>query len=346
MRGVFVLGMHRSGTSAAARLVNLLGVPTCVDADLLRTTRDNPRGYWESASMTAFNDRLLDALGCDWSCPVELAPGWERDESLAALRAEARELFPAIFPTEQWVWKDPRNCVTLAFWLACLEVEPVVVLVHRSPLEIAASLFARDDLESMYSLALWERYLRGCLSSIGGLPTLVTDYESVLSDPAGWSEGARAFLDGAGGTAGSIREEDARSFVEPALRHASFTADDLREAPSVSGSQLRLFEALEELRGAHDGFPGVPLPAETPSTEALLAVRRGARAGERALRDRYEELETYARDLGERFLELEEYARGLQQQHAALEEYTRGLREQHAALEEYARGLQARVGGT
>ena len=42
MRGVFVLGMHRSGTSAAARLVNLLGVPTCVEEDLLRTTRGQP----------------------------------------------------------------------------------------------------------------------------------------------------------------------------------------------------------------------------------------------------------------------------------------------------------------
>jgi hypothetical protein len=294
--------------------------------------------------MTAFNDRPLDALGCDWSCPVELVPGWEGDEALATLRAEAPALFSAVFPTEQWVWKDPRNCVTLAFWASCLDVQPVVVLVHRNPLEVAASLRARDDLEDVYSLALWERYLRECLGSIRGLPTFVTDYERLLSDPLGWSEAARAFLEGAGVTAGSIPEEDALSFVEPTLRHASFTADDLRNAPGVSGPRLRLFETLEELRGEHERFPEVELPTETPATEALLAVRRGARAAERALRGQYEELETYARDLGERFLELEEYARGLQQQHAALEEYTRGLREQHTALEEYVRGLQARVG--
>jgi hypothetical protein len=344
MKGVFVLGMHRSGTSAAARLVNLLGVPTCVEGDLLRMTDDNPRGYWESASMTAFNDRLLDALGCDWSCPVEVAPGWERDEALVALRAEAVDLFSTVFPTEQWVWKDPRNCVTFAFWASSLDVHPVVVLLNRNPLEIAESLRARDDLGALYSLALWERSLRACLASIAGLPTLVTDYDSLLSDPLGWSEGVRAFLAGAGVESGSLREEDARSFVEPALRHASFTADDLRAAPGISHPQLLLYDALEELRGAHDGLPEVPLPDETPTTEALLAVRRAARAGEHALRERYEELETYARDLGERFLELEEYARGLQQQHAALEEYARGLQQQHTTLEEYVRGLQARVG--
>jgi hypothetical protein len=223
-------------------------------------------------------------------------------------------------------------------------VQPVVVLVHRNPLEVAESLRARDGLEGVYSLALWERCLRACLGSIGGLPTLVTDYESLLSDTLGWSEGVRAFLEGAGVATGSIPEEDALSFVEPALRHASCTADDLRSTPGISGPQLRLFDALEALRGEHGRFPEVELPVETPSTEALLTVRRGARAAERALRGQYEELEAYARDLGERFLELEEYARGLQQQHAALEEYTRGLRKQHAALEEYVRGLQARVG--
>ena len=82
VKGVFVVGMHRSGTSAAARLVNLLGIPTCVEEDLLLTTADNPRGYWESATLTGLNDRLLDALGCDWTCPVELTAGWEADLAL------------------------------------------------------------------------------------------------------------------------------------------------------------------------------------------------------------------------------------------------------------------------
>ncbi len=217
--------------------------------------------------------------------------------------------------------------------------------MHRNPLEIAGSLRARDDLGGLYSLALWERYLRECLGSIGGLPTLVTDFESLVCDPLAWSEGVRAFLVGAGVATASIPEEDALSFVEPALRHASFTAEDLRSAPGVSDPQLRLFEGLEELRGEHGRLPEVELPAETPSTEALLAVRRGARAAEQALRGQYGELETYARDLGARFVELEEYARGLKQQYAALEEYARGLREQHDALEEYARGLHDRLDG-
>ena len=68
-RGVFVLGMHRSGTSAATRLINLLGIETCVASDLLPWARDNPRGHWESRSLNDFNDRILARLGCDWTLP-------------------------------------------------------------------------------------------------------------------------------------------------------------------------------------------------------------------------------------------------------------------------------------
>jgi hypothetical protein len=337
--------MHRSGTSAAARLVNLLGVPTCIDEDLLRTTEDNPRGYWESATLTAFNDRLLDLLEGAWSCPPALPPGWAEEHSLAGLRSEAARAFPTVFPTEEWVWKDPRNCVTLPFWKACLDVQPVVLLVHRNPLEIAESLRARDGFGPLYSLALWERSLRACLESIAGLPALVTDYASIVSEPLAWAETTRAFLAGAGLTTHPLRDEEVLGFVDPGLRHASFTTDDLRDGAELSEPQRALFEALEELRGAHEKVPEVTLPEETPTTEALLGERRLARTDERLVKRQYDELETYTRELGAHWVELEEYARGLQQQYAALEEYARGLQEQRAALEEYARDLQARLDG-
>jgi len=44
---VLILGMHRSGTSAAARAVNLLGVD--LGAPLLPPRDDNPVGCWELA---------------------------------------------------------------------------------------------------------------------------------------------------------------------------------------------------------------------------------------------------------------------------------------------------------
>ncbi len=275
-RGVFVLGMHRSGTSAATRLVNLLGVPTCTEDDLLPPTPDNPRGYWESASLTAFNDRLLATLGCDWSCPVRPPTGWDAGPSLQALRAEAAELFRTVFPTDQWVWKDPRTSITFSFWARCVEARPVVVVVYRNPLEVAASLGVRDLFGKAHSLALWERYVRRCFQASAGLPTLVTAYAELLADPVGWCTLARKFLRGSGVATSGSWEAGALDFVDRGLQSFRFANEDLDADPAVSTEQRRLFAVLESVRGAHAGFAVPALPPETASTELLLAHRRQA----------------------------------------------------------------------
>ena len=53
-RGVYVLGMHRSGTSAVTRVINLMGLQLGDATDLIRAG-DNPSGHWESARLTAVN---------------------------------------------------------------------------------------------------------------------------------------------------------------------------------------------------------------------------------------------------------------------------------------------------
>jgi hypothetical protein len=344
-RGVFVLGMHRSGTSAATRLVNLLGVPTCIEDDLLVGTDDNPRGYWESRSLTAFNDRIFAAFESDWSCPPVLAPGWEADSALGELRAEAADLHARICPSDQWVWKDPRNSLTLPFWLDRLDVEPVLVLVHRNPLEIAASLGARDDLGKVYGLALWERYVRTCLAASSGLPTLVSTYDEILDAPVAWCERAETFLGDAGVATSPVVADEALGFVGAELRHAKFSPGDVADDPAVSSAQRELFVVLEELVGAHDGWSVSSLPAETLTTEALLAERRQRYPREREHR----ELGEYARRLGEQFIELERKYTELQADSEStwaefreLKRYSDDLGERFLALEKYARELQAR----
>ena len=350
-RGVFVLGMHRSGTSAATRLVNLLGIPTCAEEELLPGTEDNPRGYWESASLTAFNDRILEAFESDWSCPPRLDPGWDAGPVLAELRSEAPELFSRVFPLEPWVWKDPRNCITFPFWRAALDVEPVVVLVHRNPLEIAASLGARDDLGKLYSLALWERYLQSCLTAATGLTTLVTTYDEILDDPNAWCEGIRNFLDGVDVGTHEL-EPNALDYVDANLRHTTLTHQHAVSDPALSNGQRELLEILESLRGAHDALALPVLPDETPTTEALLAERRRLHPREREHR----ELGEYSRSLGERFVELQRYSEGLGTQFTELQRnseelwaqfqelqrYSDDLGQRFLALEAYARELQAR----
>ena len=349
--GVFVLGMHRSGTSAATRLVNLLGVPTCVEEDLLPGTADNPRGYWESGSLTAVNDRILATFESDWACPPALDPGWEDTLALDGLRSEARDAFPRVFPTEQWVWKDPRNSITLPFWLGCLEVEPVVVFMHRNPLEIAASLAARDDLGRPYGLALWERYVQSCLPAVSGLRTLVTTYDEILDDPRAWCEGVCDFLNGAGVATGELAA-NALDYVDTELRHTRFTREDVVGDPAVSNAQRELLVVLEGLRGDHKVLSAPALPPETPTTEALLAERRRLYPQERehrelgeysrSLGEQFVELQRHSETLGEQFVELQRNSEDLWKQFQELQQYSDDLGARFLALVKYARELQER----
>ena len=137
-RGVVVLGMHRSGTSAAAGVVNLLGVPTLTQGDLLPADAANPKGYWESERLQVFNDELLAAVRRSWTLPPRAPLDWAAAERVAPLRRLATARFRADFIRPEWVWKDPRAVLTLPFWLDVFRFEPTLVIVHRDPLEVAA----------------------------------------------------------------------------------------------------------------------------------------------------------------------------------------------------------------
>jgi len=274
--GVFILGMHRSGTSVATRAVNLLGVSTAIDVDLVQPRPENPTGYWESASLVAVNTRLLDAVGSETGCPAILPSGWEQSAPATELRDAARSVVERVLPVEPWVWKDPRNCLTFLFWASALDVRPVVVLMNRNPLEIAASLHARDGESTVYGLALWERYLRSALGAITGLPVLVTSYEDLLADPPAWCKRTEAFLNAEG--VATLERDDARllDVVDVELRHARFTRADVLDDAVVSDAQRVLYVALQDLASSHARFSSPGLPPESPTTEPLLAERRRA----------------------------------------------------------------------
>ena len=267
-----MLGMHRSGTSAVTRLINLMGLAAPRPDDLVPASAKNPTGYWESMSLVAFNTRVLGAMGSDMRCPLRLEPGWEEDSRLDDLRTQAVAAVHRTFPSTPWVWKDPRNCLAYAFWRETLDVRHVAVVVHRNPLEIAASTIRqRSDESKIYLLALWERYLRQALEQVAGMPVRVADYQSVLADPVIWCQATSTFLG-----ASRPRDEDVLAFVDPGLRHTAYSADDFLNDPDVSDPQRALFTTLNELAGDHDEFRVPALPRETPTTEALLAERRRA----------------------------------------------------------------------
>jgi hypothetical protein len=276
--------MHRGGTSATAGALAKLGLSPGSESSLKSPSPVNPAGFWEQTPLIRFNDRLLEHQGGSWDGPPELPPGWSRAESLGPWRDEARTLFRESFPSEPWVWKDPRNCLLLEFWRETLELEPVVVLVVRNPIEIGASLERRESVTLPLSLALWERYMRSALAACAGRPVLVTRYEDLVTDPEAWTRTAAGFLAEYGILPNHGEDGQVATFVDPTLRHHAEPARRLSADETISPQQLALAEALDGLGGYQQSLNAPALGAETPSTAWLIAERRRATGEIRALK--------------------------------------------------------------
>lgn len=285
--GVFVLGMHRSGTSATSRALNLLGVPLAAEEELTAASPNNPTGFWEVGRLTRFNNELLNRLGGSSLGPPVLEEGWARDPELERKRGRGRAIVEEIHHGDRWVWKDPRNCVTFPFWREALPVQPVVVLCLRDPPAVARSLATRQGLSAALSFAVWERYTRQALTGARGLPVHVTRYADLVGAPSEWAREAATFLRQQGVTSGSDGGEDAVTrFIESGRPDggefgsraggAGRRRQEAEPSLELSESQRALSAAVESLVGRHRRFEPPELPAETVWTEPLLAERRRA----------------------------------------------------------------------
>lgn len=56
---LFVVGMHRSGTSLVTALLALAGADTGPRKQLTGANRHNPKGFWEQNRFRTVNERLL-----------------------------------------------------------------------------------------------------------------------------------------------------------------------------------------------------------------------------------------------------------------------------------------------
>ena len=258
---VIVVGMHRSGTSATARVVNLLGLATAAEDDLLPPNEGNPEGYWESSTLTDFDDRLLAHLGSSWLAP--LPPEQVDFAGLADHRDEASHLLDKFLPPPPWVWKDPRLSVLLGFWRP-LVPGAVYVLVHRNALAAAESLARRDGLSVLHGLALWQRYVRSCLTGLEGARVTVVTFEELMNDPRGSVSRLAASL---------WQLEVQTTDNDEAWRSIREARTD---APRDEGpSEVRSFRRrLAQLDGPHDAFPRSPDLLESSWVEPLLSARR------------------------------------------------------------------------
>jgi hypothetical protein len=232
-----IAGMHRSGTSMVARLLNHCGLDLGPEEDLLPPAPDNPEGFWENRGFFKLNNAILKALGGRWDRPPPLPQGWPDSRAVRRLRARAADLVRGF--REPWGWKDPRNCLTLPFWKKVLPGVRTLVCV-RNPLAVAQSLREREGTSLAACFDLWLTYHRHLLAAVPGEDRVVTHFDSYFDDPV--SE-LRRVLALVGMDPGGLDLAGPCSTIRPRLAHHRATVTDLAEA----GASDELVESYLDL---------------------------------------------------------------------------------------------------
>ncbi len=235
---IIILGMHRSGTSVLARLLNKMGAYFGEPNDEMRPAFDNKLGFWERKDIVHLNDAILANQGVNWWKIAGFSP--KRIE-LDKFLEPASEIIRTLEREDNFFLKDPRLCLTFPVWQPLL-TDPIIVICNRNPLAIARSLERRNQLPITYSLALWEQYFFYALENASGYEKkLIVDYDELIQDPTETTEKILEKLKEFGFT--SINNSlSVREIVRPELRHQTV---DQPIDEVLSENQLKLFHLVK-----------------------------------------------------------------------------------------------------
>jgi hypothetical protein len=182
---IFVIGMHRSGTSVLAHAINRMGAFVGDDQELVPPHPSiNPTGFWERTDIVAEHNRFLQVNGFAWATVANFAIKHIDEERRRALAAGLREIVGRMAHAgSTLVIKDPRLCLLLPVWSEFVEA-PAHVVVVRDPRKVAASLMAAfpNSFTTDFLLALWQKYMQSALSALAGKRVLFVSYARMLRD--------------------------------------------------------------------------------------------------------------------------------------------------------------------
>lgn len=193
---VLVTGMHRSGTSVAARAVMACGY--AMGPNLMPGSRDNPKGFFEDLELVAINDALMAFKGASWNTATGAI--YETNEALTDRMSKFLD------GVCEWgagvALKDPRFCITYPIWTNHIkttypELKVSIVGSVRNPLETLQSVMLRDGMSKDATVKLWKFYNNGLLDFMMQFDyRYMTIYEKFLREPMQALESLNHFLRG------------------------------------------------------------------------------------------------------------------------------------------------------
>jgi glycosyltransferase involved in cell wall biosynthesis len=247
-RALVVLGMHRSGTSAVARLMMLLGADA--PKRLMPPDSSNVTGHWEPVWMTRLHDEIFRSVSSWWDDIDHLPASWFESATAQRFRERAVELLRKDYGDSRlFVIKDPRISRTVPFWRSVFAeygAKPSYVILVRHPMEIASSLKVRDGMTPSRALLLYLRDTLAVELETRDSPRVFVSYEQTLSD---WRSVAQQISEKLNITWPRLTQRAAveiERFLSPKHRHHLATGEDLSARPDVIDWVKQLHSILEE----------------------------------------------------------------------------------------------------
>ena len=176
---IIMTGMHRSGTSLTASLLQSGGIH--IGDRLMGDDTGNAKGHFEDLDFVEFHQNVLQSQG------ISVA-GWTEQNQIQVqpqYLAAAQNLISARQKHQLWGWKDPRTTLFLNFWSQLLP-EAKYIFVYRSPWSVVDSLFRRRDVvfrtNPNFAVQQWCNYNQAILNFYQSHPEqcLLLEIESVI----------------------------------------------------------------------------------------------------------------------------------------------------------------------
>jgi len=258
---IVVLGMHRSGTSAVTRGLQVLGV-NLGDRLMPAHQEFNAKGFWEDIDLNDLNMEILEALNSDWH---HLAPISSNDIETLAEKGyfdRAVELLRSkIGSSPIFGFKDPRIPKLMPFWKKVFsqsQFDLGFVLTLRHPLSVVKSLQKRDGLDSIKSYLLWIEHVLTSLSVTMGEKRVLVDYDRLMEAPEQEiSRMAKCFDLKVDLNKLRIYRSD---FLDEALRHTVYGSKELNQDESCPALVREIYAGLLDVARDQLELDGPDLP--------------------------------------------------------------------------------------
>lgn len=145
---IFVLGMHRSGTSCLAGCLEACGLYL---GEVSKSNIHNRRGNQELRAVNLLHEKILNRNGGTWDYPPESIQITTQDKN------DFQEILGSFPDNAICGIKDPRILFLADEWME-LQKDISLIATYRHPLLVAASLQKRNQMNLEKGLSLWNIY--------------------------------------------------------------------------------------------------------------------------------------------------------------------------------------------